>query len=110
MRSVFSLSFLLVVMLMRTDPSVAFSLPMTTEQSSRRAFFTKTVATAGAAVVTTSAAFSQPAIAAPEILKTPNGIKYAILKPAKEKGSPFDKDIVAVEYTAYLTDGTIFGT
>ncbi|EEC43324.1 predicted protein, partial [Phaeodactylum tricornutum CCAP 1055/1] len=39
---------------------------------------------------------------------TQGGIKYAILKPSKEKGVPLKGDIVAIEYTGYLIDGTIF--
>lgn len=48
------------------------------------------------------------ATASPEIFTTPNGIKYATTKKGTGKGSPIDKDIVAIEYTGYLTDGTIF--
>jgi FKBP-type peptidyl-prolyl cis-trans isomerase len=42
------------------------------------------------------------------VFETPSGIKYAITKPAKEKVSPVDKDLAAIEYTGYLTDGRIF--
>jgi FKBP-type peptidyl-prolyl cis-trans isomerase 2 len=49
------------------------------------------------------------AVSSPEIFTTPNGIKFATIKKATSKGSPIDKDIVAIEYTGYLTDGTIFG-
>jgi hypothetical protein len=50
-----------------------------------------------------------PALAAPEIFTTPKGAKYAILQESKEKARPANGDIVAIEYTGYLTDGSIFG-
>ena len=80
--------------------------------TSRRAFFTKVGAISSVAVAGSSAmlGLSQPALAAPEIFNTPSGIKYAILKqPDKKKGSyPQNGDIVAIEYTGYLTDGKIW--
>jgi hypothetical protein len=54
--------------------------------------------------------FMKVAQAAPTVLTTTNGIKYAITKPADEKRTPLERDIVAVEYTGYLLDGSIFGT
>jgi hypothetical protein len=76
---------------------------------SRRAFVTK------CASVVTLASFglgsnARVSVAAPEIITTENGIKYAVLKEPTSKGRPRDKDIVAIEYTGYLTDGSIFGT
>lgn len=99
------------------DPSMAFSVSMMSTNecssvpSSRRGFLTKTSSAVVFATVPSVLLLDQqqPANAAPEILVTPSGIKYAILKRADEKRSPFDKDIVAVEYTGYLSDGTIFG-
>jgi hypothetical protein len=80
-------------------------------QSTRRNVLSKVV---GVAFVTSSgiAITPKPTVAAtsPEIFTTANGIKYATIKKATGKGSPIDKDIVAIEYTGYLTDGTIFGT
>ena len=79
--------------------------------TSRRAFFTKAAVMSSAAVASSSAMFglSQPARAAPEIFNTPSGIKYAILKQPDKKGSyPQNGDIVAIEYTGYLTDGKIW--
>ena len=64
------------------------------------------VASSGMAIVPKSSI----AATTPEIVTTANGIKYATTKKATGKGSPIDKDIVAIEYTGYLTDGTIFGT
>jgi FKBP-type peptidyl-prolyl cis-trans isomerase len=75
--------------------------------SSRRAF----LQAAPAAVAAAAVVASQPlaATAAPEILTTSNGkIKYAIVQPAKEKSLPQTGDIVAIEYTGYLTNGQIF--
>ena len=72
----------------------AFSLSMSTEPKSttttdalgsRRSFLSTTFATA---VVGGSAILSQnpqPSYAAPEILNTPSGIKYAITKESKDK-------------------------
>jgi FKBP-type peptidyl-prolyl cis-trans isomerase len=124
MSSILTLAAFACLLVIQTfDSSLAFSVSMTNlvsnehstplTSSSRRNFLSKTTASAFAftAVATPSfLLFQQPAIAAPQILTTPNGIKYAVLKPAEEKRTPFDKDIVAVEYTGYLTDGTIFGT
>ena len=77
--------------------------------SPRRDFFSK-VASGGVSVVGASLlGFSQPTLAAPEIFNTPSGIKYAVLKEPKNKGSyPLNGDIVAIEYTGYLTDGSIW--
>jgi hypothetical protein len=88
-------------------PSDALSLLESTP--SRRAFVTKcaTVVTVGSLGLGSNARIS---VAAPEIITTENGIKYAVLKEPTLKGRPRDKDIVAIEYTGYLTDGTIFGT
>lgn len=61
-------------------------------------------------VASTMAPKSTIAAASPEVFNTANGIKYATIKQGTGKGSPIDKDIVAIEYTGYLTDGTIFGT
>ena len=81
--------------------------------STRRDVLVKSLATTVGVVVSTVAATTalpQSVSAAPIILSTNNGIKYAVLKPAQEQRTPFDKDIVAIEYTGYLSDGTIFGT
>lgn len=63
-----------------------------------------------AAVVTSSATSpSLPAVAAPEIKTTTDGkIKYAVVKSPQENGPPLKGDIVAIEYTGYLTNGQIF--
>lgn len=90
----------------------AFSLSMQQQGgASRRAFFQKTVSTAAAGVVATSVPTILPANAAPEIYNTPSGLKYAILKQPKDPKKatvPQDGDLVAIEYTGYLTSGQIF--
>jgi hypothetical protein len=65
----------------------------------RRAFLSHTATTAAVVAASTFAAGS--AQAAPEILNTPNGVKYAVLKKAKQENSAFPQkgDIVAIEYT-----------
>lgn len=73
---------------------------------SRRAFLSRSVAASGALIAGSAV---QPAQAAPQILNTESGIKYATLKEASDKGAyPQEKDIVAIEYTGYLTSGQIF--
>jgi FKBP-type peptidyl-prolyl cis-trans isomerase len=78
---------------------------------SRRSFLSIAVATMGAAA---SVASLQPverahavASSSPPIYKLNSGITYATLK--EGKGSfPQGGDIVAIEYTGYLTSGAIF--
>lgn len=84
--------------------------------STRRGFVTKSAAAFGlgsgafltAVTITTQAAVA----AAPEVLTAANGkIKYATLTPppaGKATTSPLNGDVVAIEYTGYLADGTIF--
>jgi FKBP-type peptidyl-prolyl cis-trans isomerase len=68
----------------------------------------KTAATSVAAVVAASATQSvAPANAAPVIYKLDTGIKYAVTKDS-DKSYPRPGDIVAVEYTGYLSNGVIF--
>jgi FKBP-type peptidyl-prolyl cis-trans isomerase len=65
----------------------------------RRAFLSQTVSTT-AAVVAGSTFAAGSAQAAPEILNTSNGVKYAVLKKGKENSAfPQKGDIVAIEYT-----------
>jgi FKBP-type peptidyl-prolyl cis-trans isomerase len=81
---------------------------MKTEGFSRRAFVSTASAAAVAAIATSASA---PAVAAPQIFNTPEGVKYAILnepKDPKKAVAPLPGDIVAIEYTGFLTDGTIF--
>jgi FKBP-type peptidyl-prolyl cis-trans isomerase len=116
------LSIFTVAAVLFADQSVAFSLSMVTDNnnmkavttssssssSSRRGFLSKAATTAG--LVSASVASLQPiesATAAPPIYKLDSGVQYATLK--EGKGSyPQPGDIVAIEYTGYLTTGTIF--
>lgn len=98
---------LVLAMVMVIDHSYGFTLNMQESAPSRRVFMSKATSIVVTSVGLGSAA--PPAFAAPEIFTTQSGIKYATLKPATGKGNPIDKDIVAVEYTAYLMDGSIFG-
>jgi hypothetical protein len=77
----------------------SFSMEMSGAPS-RRAFLSQTVSTT-AAVVAAATLDSKVAEAAPEILNTSKGIKYAVLKQPKDSkaGYPQSKDIVAIEYT-----------
>jgi len=77
--------------------------------SSRRAFLRTAPAAIAAAATVSQMNPSSPALAAPEIKTTDDGkIKYAVVKTAQDKGAPLKGDIVAIEYTGYLTNGQIF--
>lgn len=58
------------------------------------------------ATFTGSSSFVQPANAAPEIIKLASGVKYAITKSANGI-LPQNGDIVAIEYTGYLSNGQV---
>lgn len=74
---------------------------------SRRSFLSKTLASS--VILGGSSLFvPERAFAAPEIFTSPSGIKYAVLKPPREKPSSLKGDIVAIEYTGYLSNGSIF--
>ena len=85
--------------------------------STRRDFFSKIVTTttgAASAAAAAAAAFNPSPVNAattttPQIYNLPSGIKYAVLKDSS-KGSnyPQQGDIIAIEYTGYLTSGQIF--
>jgi len=76
----------------------------TPSRNSRRAFLSQSVTAASIAISSPLAAQA----ATPTILNTENGVKYATLREPKEKGFPQQGDIVAIEYTGYLTSGQIF--
>lgn len=83
-----------------------FSLPQQ-QGDSRRNFLHKTVAVATGVVGLPVSSV----LAAPDIFNTPSGLKYAITRqPADLKRAtiPGKGDVVAIEYTGYLTDGKIF--
>jgi hypothetical protein len=90
--------------------AIAWSPSMRGDGQSRRTFVTSTVTSAILGVVTLRK--TDPGVAAsPEIFKTLNGIKYAVTRQPedpKSAAAPRDGDIVAIEYTGYLTDGEIF--
>jgi len=71
---------------------------------SRRSFVASTSAAAALAVTGSLPSKSQ----AVQVYNTPNGIKYAVLKEGSSKAVPQSGDIVAVDYTGYLTNGQIF--
>jgi len=76
----------------------------------RRAFVSH-VGPATAAVIGASSVLTESpdvAEAAVVMLNTENGIKYAVTKESTKKGYPRDGDIIAIEYTGYLTNGQIF--
>lgn len=88
------------------------SLSMVAEKqptaSSRRGFFTSAATTVGAVA---TAAFLQPtenAVAGPTIYNLSNGIKYAITQDVAKGSYPQEGDIIAIEYTGYLSNGAIF--
>jgi FKBP-type peptidyl-prolyl cis-trans isomerase len=87
----------------------AFSMSMNSESASnRRAFITK-AATSAAAVLTASTLQSTGvANAAPTIYNLNSGVKYAIIKDVTKGSYSQQGDIVAIEYTGYLTNGAIF--
>lgn len=104
----FNISYLIALYLGLGGSRGAFSLSLNDGKiPSRRTFLTRSVGTV-AAVVVGSTSVTPNALAAPEIFKTPRGIKYAVLQQPKSQSSPQKGDIVAIEYTGYLTDGTIF--
>jgi FKBP-type peptidyl-prolyl cis-trans isomerase len=87
-----------------------FSLPQQQQGDSRRNFLHQTVAVATTGAVVALLPVSS-VLAAPDIFNTPSGLKYAITRqPADLKKAiiPSKGDVVAIEYTGYLTDGKIF--
>jgi FKBP-type peptidyl-prolyl cis-trans isomerase len=105
----------ILVAFVGTSTSNAYSLG--TSEPSRRAFLQRAATSAAAALVGVGSSTILPSAAplpaqaaAPQILETPNGIKYAVLIPPKNKSAPppVKGDLVAIEYTGYLTDGTVF--
>merc|ERR1712127_1093307 len=70
---------------------------------------TATIATVSTILLPTTWALIEPANAAPEILRTSKGVKYAVTKAPKDKAVfPVEGDFVVVEYTGYLSNGQIF--
>lgn len=92
----------LVTFLLCMAGANAFSI----SNSDRREFISK-VTSASAAAVGVATVGASPALAGPEILKLQSGIKYAVTKPVEKGNYPQAGDIVAVEYTGYLTSGQV---
>ena len=90
----------------------AFSLSMNAGEgeSSRRGFVVKAASTVAGVAAVTSPLLQAPQIAnaAPTIYNLGNGVKYAVTRDSDKKTQPQQGDIVAVEYTGYLTSGSIF--
>jgi hypothetical protein len=103
-----SIAVLLLSILCNAGVGSAFSVTGATEAASDRRSFLMTSALVSSMLQAVDPVL--PALAAPEIFTTPKGVKYAILQESKEKTRPSTGDIVAIEYTGYLTDGSIFGT
>jgi hypothetical protein len=99
-----------------TESYSADSPPPSRRSFLRRAASTASFALVGGASASTVLAAAQEGLRPPaalaatatQIFETPNGVKYAVLSPAKDKFVPAKGDIVAIEYTGYLTDGSIF--
>lgn len=81
--------------------------PQQQQQLSRRDAFVRTASLATGGFLLAGSPLRS--LAGPSIYTTEKGVKYAILKDAGKGGaSPYAGDIVAVEYTGYLTNGKIF--
>ena len=93
-------------------PSEGFSMSMAGENpsatSSRRGFFSTAAASAGAVVTAAALQPTGSALAGPQIYNLGNGIKYAVTQDVAKGSYPQDGDIIAIEYTGYLTNGAIF--
>ncbi len=82
----------------------AFSM---TNNADRRSFINKITSVTAAGVAGGLIQGSpEAAFAAPEILRTENGIRYAITKSADGQ-FPQQGDFVVIEYTGYLTSGQV---
>jgi FKBP-type peptidyl-prolyl cis-trans isomerase len=112
MKVIVAVTTSLLVAIHTATKADAFSLNMSSDNKSttpsRRSFLS--TAAASVAAMGTIATF-QPAnyaeAATPTIYKLDSGVTYATLK--EGKGSyPQPGDIVAIEYTGYLTSGAIF--
>lgn len=96
-----------VTLVLSSGPCAAFNIAMSTGNQSRRGVFKTIVKSGAAAVVASALKPTEPASAAPTIYKLNSGVKYAITKDS-DKGYPQPGDIVAIDYTGYLTNGAIF--
>ncbi len=102
------LPLLFTVVLACASHCRAYNPIVTSSKSpSRRSFINTAASSVAAVLVTTATPWIEPANAAPTIYKTNSGIKYAVTKDSN-KGYPQQGDIVAIDYTGYLTNGVIF--
>lgn len=103
MRVIYSIT----VALLTACKTSGFSLSMTSSSdfSTRRVFVGSSAAALIGAV---SLNLPETANAGPTIYKLNSGVKYAITKDTDKKQYPQPGDIVAIEYTGYLTTGAIF--
>lgn len=91
--------------------SMKSSTPIDHQLGNRRTFLSSAALSGASVLAAQTLPYSANAAApAKEIFNTPSGIKYAVLKePSKSSSSPpYKGDIVAVEYTGYLSNGQIF--
>ena len=91
-----------------STPTPKFDSNVNTD--SRRNFIQKmgTTAAATIGILSFTAPFSaNPASAGPEIFKTASGVKYAITQSVTKGVAPQQGDIVAIEYTGYLSNGQV---
>mmetsp|Transcript_18334 Transcript_18334/g.42250 ORF Transcript_18334/g.42250 Transcript_18334/m.42250 type:complete len:196 (-) Transcript_18334:2603-3190(-) len=108
-----SLAAIALTVFLHLEKSVdGLSLSMVTEKepsiSSRRRFFSGTAIPVVAAVSTAAISLRENAVAAPVINNLSNGIKYAITQDVAKGSYPQEGDIIAIEYTGYLSNGAIF--
>ena len=95
-----------VTLVLTCQIAYGFSLSMNANNiSSRRAFIG---ASTGALVAASTFQSPEIANAEPTIYKLNSGVKYAVTKDTDKKSYPQQGDIVAIEYTGYLTTGAIF--
>jgi FKBP-type peptidyl-prolyl cis-trans isomerase len=92
----------------RKVDALSLSVGAARSTTSRRSFLATAASAAGAVLTQAPLQHSTAQAATPTINKLNSGVKYAILKEATKGSYPQQGDIVAIEYTGYLTSGTIF--
>ena len=113
MFSILALVTVALTLFLHTEISVeGFSLSMVSENqsstSSRRGFFSEAATPFVAVVTAANLTPTKNAVAAPIINNLSNGIKYAITQDVAKGSYPQEGDIIAIEYTGYLSNGAIF--
>jgi hypothetical protein len=97
--TIFSLSFV------TNHAFQCVTMTLSTRSSNRRSFLSKS-----AFLASTIATGASANAATPTIYTTSKGVKYAIVKDLEKgakKNAPQPGDIVAIEYTGYLTSGQV---